>query len=130
MNRKSTLIISLTLITWLTLNCLFTSARAANSPPRSVTPITHLVIIFQENVSFDHYFGTYPNATNPSGEPKFIAIPHTPSVNRITAGLLDHNPNGNYSINPFRLDRTQAITCDMDHQYPAEQEAYHGGLFG
>ena len=29
------------------------------------TPITHLVIIFQENVSFDHYFGTYPNALNP-----------------------------------------------------------------
>jgi phospholipase C len=132
MNRKSALIISLALITWLALNCSFASARAANSPPSSVTatstPIKHLVIIFQENVSFDHYFGTYPNATNPPGEPKFISDPHTPSVNRITAGLLSHNPNGNYSINPYRLDGTQAITCDMDHQYPAEQETYHGGL--
>jgi phospholipase C len=27
-------------------------------------PVKHLVIIFQENVSFDHYFGTYPQATN------------------------------------------------------------------
>ncbi|MGA9153122.1 MAG: alkaline phosphatase family protein [Candidatus Nitrosopolaris sp.] len=73
-----------------------------NNAPNSVTstPIKHLVIIFQENVSFDHYFGTYPNATNPPDEPKFIADPHTPSVNRITAGLLNHNPNGNYSINP------------------------------
>jgi phospholipase C len=35
------------------------------------TPIKHLVVIFQENVSFDHYFGTYPNATNPAGEPSF-----------------------------------------------------------
>ena len=31
----------------------------------TATPIKHLVVIFQENVSFDHYFGTYPNATNP-----------------------------------------------------------------
>ena len=33
------------------------------------TPIKHLVVIFQENVSFDHYFGTYPVALNPHGEP-------------------------------------------------------------
>ncbi len=39
--------------------------------PPTATPIKHLVVIFQENVSFDHYFGTYPNAANPSGEPKF-----------------------------------------------------------
>src|ERR1700734_3550179 len=40
---------------------------AAPPPPKSVktaTPIKHLVIIFQENVSFDHYFGTYPVAKN------------------------------------------------------------------
>jgi phospholipase C len=30
-----------------------------------------VVVIFQENVSFDHYFATYPNATNPAGEPFF-----------------------------------------------------------
>ena len=29
------------------------------------TPIEHVVVIFQENVSFDHYFGTYPIAANP-----------------------------------------------------------------
>jgi hypothetical protein len=93
MNRKSTVIMSLALITWLTLNFSFASARAWNSALNSVTitstPIKHLV-------SFDHYFGTYPNATNPPDEPKFITDPHTPSVNRITAGLLSHNPNGNY----------------------------------
>ena len=28
----------------------------------TATPIKHVVVIFQENVSFDHYFGTYPKA--------------------------------------------------------------------
>ena len=92
------------------------------------TPIKHLVVIFQENVSFDHYFATYPNATNPSGEPKFTSSPATSSVNGLSSDLLINNPNGNYSVNPFRLDRSQAITCDMDHEYSAEQQAYHGGL--
>ncbi|HYZ71972.1 MAG TPA: hypothetical protein VE641_02775, partial [Chthoniobacterales bacterium] len=27
-------------------------------------PISNVVVIFQENVSFDHYFATYPNALN------------------------------------------------------------------
>ena len=48
-----------------------TSAFAASKPALkgagTATPIEHLVIIFQENVSFDHYFGTYPNALNPKG---------------------------------------------------------------
>ena len=39
----------------------------------TATPIKHLVIIYGENVSFDHYFGTYPHATNPAGEPPFHA---------------------------------------------------------
>src|SRR5436190_18298882 len=54
----------------------------------TTTPIKHLVVIFQEYVSFDHYFGTYPNATNPSGEPSLTAKPGTPSVNGLTPTLL------------------------------------------
>ena len=50
------------------------------------TPIQHLVVIFQENVSFDHYFGTYPFAMNPEGEPAFYAYPNTPSVNGLSPG--------------------------------------------
>src|SRR5580692_11476658 len=37
----------------------------------TATPIKHLVVIYGENRSFDNYFGTYPNATNPTGEPVF-----------------------------------------------------------
>ena len=56
------------------------------SPSANPPQIRHLVVIFQENVSFDHYFGTYPNATNPEGEPAFHAVPGTPGVNGLTGG--------------------------------------------
>jgi phospholipase C len=89
------------------------------------TPIKHLVVIFDENVSFDHYFGTYPIAANKPGEPAFHARPGTPTVNGLTPALLEHNPN---AANPVRLDHSQAVTCDMDHGYTSEQKAYDGGL--
>ena len=100
------------------------SIQAAGAS-QTMTPIKHLVIIFQENVSYDHYFATYPKTANPSGQPKFEANADTPSANGLTQQLIENNPN---SAKPFRLDRTQAVTCDQDHEYKAEQEAYHGGL--
>ncbi|HTV57762.1 MAG TPA: alkaline phosphatase family protein [Verrucomicrobiae bacterium] len=93
---------------------------------KTATPIKHVVVIFQENISFDHYFGTYPYATNPSGEPSFHALPDTPRVNNLlTSGLLDQNPN---TTQPFRLDRSQALTCDQNHDYTPEQLAFDHGL--
>jgi phospholipase C len=90
------------------------------------TPIKHVVVIFQENVSFDHYFGTYPNAFNLQGETSFHAWEDTPRVNNLqSAGLLTSNPN---STQPFRLTPAQAVTCDQDHSYGDEQKAFHGGL--
>jgi phospholipase C len=94
----------------------------------TTTPIQHLVVIFQENVSFDHYFGTYPNAANPPGEPQFQAASDTPSVNGLTGGLLTNNPN---SANPTRLDPLNpgdVVTCDQDHGYTDEQKAFDHGL--
>lgn len=41
-------------------------AATAFAAAKTTTPIQHLVVIFNENVSFDHYFGTYPSATNPA----------------------------------------------------------------
>jgi phospholipase C len=108
----------------------------------SASPIQHLVIIFQENVSFDHYFATYPVALNPAGEPFFRASDDTPSVNGLgtlingqpAGALLTDNPNrnnpanGTDAINPFRLSRSQAATCDQDHNYGHEQQAFDQGL--
>ena len=92
--------------------------------PRISTPIKHLVVIFQENVSFDHYFGTYPHATNQDGSP-FYASPDTPTVNGLSGSLLTNNPN---LANPQRLSHSQPLTCDQNHGYTAEQKAYDMGL--
>jgi len=84
------------------------------------------VVIFQENVSFDHYFATYPDAQNPAGEPRFTARPDTPAAYTLqAAGLL--SPNNPNSVQPFRLDRSQALTCDQNHDYTPEQQAFDGG---
>src|SRR4030095_16518547 len=91
--------------------------ETAAHPPASravpATPIRHLVVIFQENHSFDAFFGTYPVAANPPGQPPFHARPNTPSVNGLTRTLRRFNPNPS---NPFRIDRLQAYTCDQDHE--------------
>jgi phospholipase C len=101
-----------------------TSQATPTGATTTTTPITHLVVIFQENVSFDHYFGKYPKATNPSGEPQFTAAAGTPSVDGLTDALLTKNPN---KANPARLSRAQALTCDQDHAYTDEQNAFDNG---
>jgi phospholipase C len=119
------------------------AAVVAAAPPGSTTPIQHLVVIFQENNSFDHYFATYPAALNPPGEPPFQAQDQTPAVNGLgtlvngqpQGVLLTDNPNsrnpanGTSVINPFRLDRSQAaLDCDNSNAYAAEQSAFDHGL--
>ncbi|MFF2073666.1 alkaline phosphatase family protein [Kitasatospora sp. NPDC058162] len=100
-------------------------AAFAAEGPQTATPIKHLVVIFQENVSFDHYFGTYPNAANTADDKvKFTAKPDTPKVDGLSDDLLHKNPNRN---NPVRLTPSQAVTCDQDHTYKDEQLAFDGG---
>jgi phospholipase C len=128
--------IASSLVALLVVGTLPTPAFAAGRSDgvETSTPIKHVVIIFQENISFDHYFGTYPYATNPAGEPRFEAFPGTPTVNGLTNALLTSNPNATNPINaagktnPFRLDRTQAATADQDHDYAPEQQAFDHGL--
>jgi len=93
---------------------------------KTTTPIKHVVVIFQENVSFDHYFGTYPHAANLPGETPFHAKDDTPRANTLeAAGLLTNNPN---KVNPFRIPPSVPVTCDEDHNYNDEQAAFDGGL--
>ena len=128
--------------------------RDDHSP--TATPIKHVVVIFQENVSFDHYFGTYPKALNLSGETRFTASPRTPKVNNLVnpldvnhhfgplAGvdLINNNPNSNPTnpaapnnskingtgaSNPFRLSPSQALTADQGHNESPEESAYNNG---
>jgi phospholipase C len=132
------------------------SSSSASTPPATppattvsvqdalptATPIKHVVVIFGENVSFDHYFGTYPQAANPAGEPTFTALAGTPQVNNLqNNNLITTNPNQTNASNlaltpaipssalvPFRLDRAQANTADQSHSYGPEQEATDNGL--
>ncbi|MDB4988755.1 MAG: phospholipase [Myxococcaceae bacterium] len=111
------------------------------------TPIKHLVVVYGENISFDHYFGTYPSAQNNAGETPFHARQHTPKVNNLVTpldpangfapvtgvDLMHKNPNftntanGVDAANPFRLGPTQAATEDMGHNYKPEQQASNNG---
>jgi phospholipase C len=124
--------------------------------PSTRTPIKHLVVIFQENISYDHYFGTYPQAQNNSGETPFKAKRRTPINNNLLTpldvnngfkplvgvNLLTNNPNNNpgapvapnssrqnagNAANPFRLSPSQATTADQGHNEQPEQSAYNNG---
>jgi phospholipase C len=138
--KLSALSLSVTLV--LTGCSGFTPAPATVIPPAVLTPVTssqvikHVVVIYDENVSFDHYFGTYPNAANlPTDAVKFTAAANTPTnISNYTTSpeLLTANPNVNInngagSTNPFRLDARQAATGDQDHNYNPEQVAFDDG---
>jgi len=128
---------------------------ASAADPATVTPIKHIVVIFGENISFDHYFGTYPNAQNNSGETPFTYVPSTWTGNSVPndlstpldpnngfkaitgVNLLTSNPNGpagsgatfngSSAANPFRLAPSQAATADQSHAPKPEQTAYDNG---
>ena len=133
----------------------FPTPSFAADPPTK-TPIKHIVVIFGENISFDHYFATYPHAQNNPGETPFtytqlfnyksnevpnnLLTPLDPTNHfaPITGvDLLNHNPNGPTgsgaafnganAANPFRLAPSQAGTADMGHNYKPEQAASNNG---
>ncbi len=121
--RSTALLLTVWLSGLLTVPCVL---QSQTQTPPTTTPIQHVVVIFQENISFDHYFATYPvAANNNASEPSFTASPNTPSVNGLSGPLLTANPN---STQPFRLTRAQSVTCDQDHNYADEQKAFNAGL--
>ncbi|HEV7163630.1 MAG TPA: alkaline phosphatase family protein [Solirubrobacteraceae bacterium] len=122
------------------------SKQAKVVEPQTTTPIKHVVVIFQENVSFDHYFGTYPSSANTDGQP-FKASKSTPAVDGLlpatspsipaalqhSTNLLYSNPN---SSQPQRLDSSATglsgnaggqLMCDQDHNYSDEQQSFDNG---
>ena len=96
------------------------------------SPIKHVVVLFGENESFDHYFGTYPYAANTDGT-TFKAKPGTPKVNGLYNKITSSGPTGPLltananQYNPKRLTHSQALTCDQNHAYTPEQQAFDGG---
>ena len=90
----------------------FAPALAASTPnqPPAKTPIQHLVVLLQENHSFDNYFGTYPGA---DGYPDGMQIPVDPK--RPEAGYVEPWHIGNIAI------------TDLSHSAATFREQYNDG---
>ena len=90
----------------------------------SLSDIKHVVILMQENRSFDHYFGTLPNVRG-FADPKAITLPDgKPVFYQPDAG----NPDG-YLL-PFHLDtRTTSAQAQpsTSHAWAVQHSAWDGG---
>jgi len=115
---------ALALVVTTSLSSTPSAAHPLHQSQQTATPIKHLVVIYDENVSYDHYFGTYPQAKNTDGS-RFYGVSSTPRNNNLkTSGNLRSNPNLYY---PQRLTPAQALTCDQNHAYGPEQKAFDDG---
>ena len=100
-------------------------AATLASPPRGqLSDIEHIVILMQENRSFDHYFGAMPGVRG-FADPGAMRLPDGKPV--FYQPDPDH-PQG-YLL-PFRLDTAttsaQAIPS-TDHFWPSQHQAWSGG---
>lgn len=85
------------------------SAPASASSPEAVASrIKHVFVIYQENHSFDNYFGTYPGADN-------LATPEAQSH-----GFRQYDSLGKTWIEPFRI-------TDPDIESPSQSRAISFG---
>jgi len=75
--------------------------------------IKHVFVIYQENRSFDSYFGSFPGAEN-------LATPFAQ-----TQGFRQYDPLGNQWVTPFRI--TTPDTADADHSRPSLLTKSDGG---
>ncbi len=84
--------------------------RRTETPPNpAVSPITKVVIVLQENHTFDNYFGTYPSADGTAGQA--ICLPNTPGSAPCTA--------------PFHL--TSPVPAEMSHNWASAHADFHAG---
>ena len=115
----------------------------------TATKIKHVVVIFGENISFDHYFGTYPNAQNNAGETAIRAgAGHSDAERPDHAARSDPRLRPGHrrqpaheqpelhqrgerrpgATNPFRLAaRRRRRPTDQGHNYKPEQQASDNG---
>ena len=98
---------------------------AGPSQGGSIRDIKHVVILMQENRSFDHYFGTLPNVRGFS-DPNAITLS---SGQKVWYQPDTANPDG-YLL-PFHVDTTttsgQAIPS-TSHAWNVQHESWDGGL--
>ncbi len=84
------------------------AAMITVKPCAAANPIKHVIVIMQENRSFDHYFGTYPGA---NGFPPNICVPLNPSNPGLGCVAPFHDPNDVNAGGPHNDNNAQA---DLD----------------
>jgi phospholipase C len=84
-------------------------ATVAQGSPQGGSPIKHVVILVEENHTFDNYFGTYPGANGLNGS---RALP-------LYAGAPP-------SVAPFHL-RGTTLSQDLCHNWACAHKAYSNG---
>jgi phospholipase C len=98
-------------------------AQAARRRPSDLERVEHVVILMQENRSFDHYFGTLPGVRGFS-DPGAIKLPNGNSVFRQPYPL---SPDG--YLTPWRFDPSSANPCNVlvDNRWASRHNAWAGG---
>lgn len=88
-------------------------ARAETLPPAeaTATPIKHLIVLMQENHTFDNYFGTYPGV---DGIPEGVCMPVDPT-----------DPQNQECVKPWRIG--DSAIQDPDHSPGTFALQYNGG---
>jgi phospholipase C len=85
-----------------------------------VTDIDHVVILIQENRSFDHYFGSYRGVRGFSDQSAAFQQPYPGNTANAPAGVLL----------PFHLDTTKtnaACTHDITHDWVPQHQSWNDG---
>jgi phospholipase C len=92
-------------------------------PPRDTAKIQHVVIIVQENRSFDSYFGTFPGA---NGIPEGVCVPLDPAQPQQGCVAPFHDPHesnagGPHSNQNALVDLDDGITTGLLDGFVYEQ---------
>jgi phospholipase C len=100
-------------------------AIPAHDTTRSINDIEHIVILMQENRSFDHYFGTLRGVRG-YGDRRAITLPSGKSVwHQPLAGDAGY-------VLPFRpsaSDLGMQFLQDLPHDWTTTQHAWNGGRY-
>ncbi|MGH3229820.1 MAG: phosphocholine-specific phospholipase C [Streptosporangiaceae bacterium] len=88
----------------------------------TVADVRHVVILMQENRSFDHYFGTLRGVRG-FGDKQILAYPNGTSIFQ----QPDQARGDLGYLLPYNL--TDQVDGDLDHSWAGDHEARNGGLW-
>src|ERR1035437_3757939 len=99
------------------------AAIEANHRTRSIRDVVHVVVLMQENRSFDHYFGTLRGVRG-FGDPRPMALP--------SGDPVWYQPNGAGRVAPFHTDAQNLglqFIEDLPHGWTDTHKAWNGGKY-